>query len=1287
MGSHGKIVMVRGKSNAWDGSAGGYSLSAIAPPSISTDKGTDKGYGDIWVLHLQDITWKHRVKSLYAPICAGNVEAWDIRAVPRLPGTPATAFRNGCVGLSGIGLLSAADGHLYPLGGNINVFEKATVDYNEEGGVPMDIFTDKNMLYEACANETCSSAWSPLALNNHDNLLSSIVLYLAALLCIAYAAQNAIVPKHKRPSRGVVLFCTDALLLLSFIVSVDAAKNRGWLMESQLVRGSRPRPRTGYGIAIIPDLCVIFGGNAQGSPSNDVHVLNSKTRTWSELTGALGGPRPSIRHSMGFSIGINFNIYMFGGVGMAGTFPKQVIACLSSFVPLSCYVTYLAPGPQNHQNDLVSCLKLIRSHHQQDLWKLDLTNLQWAQIFAKGSFPSARHSMGFVKTTEGNILVFGGQNGAGVALDDLFVLDTVTEQWNMLNPAGDKPSARYSMGFAMASHGKVILVGGKLNAWTGNAGEYSWAIFAPPTLNVDYSTDKGNDDIWELDLVQVKWKRRVATLFAIVCAGKNPVMGGTAAATFCGDYIGLHGVGLTTASDGLLYLIGGNIVVESVQTGIDFSEFDGPDGIPTDTDCIVPEPEPTWHYANFLKFDPSLEEMVPQTITGTAAAATLICADTDVACRQYFGPQPYRVSSVFAVASDPESGMMLLLHPDTGDWWQYNAQTPGATKWVRNNGNIEGRTVSSTPSPSTSFFAATYVEASGKYIVIGGGSQVGPSWSEPEPPGPLMSPFSLTVEGFSNFMELDLMSGRWTDIDSLMVKQVLQGLACTDEDKCVPPLSERLFSSSFCEYSDLQQLNGVCVPCGQGKYVSGKYVDPPTCQEIYPNDPKNKKSCLQACELPPSGFAGSYPWWFEGNPTLRYGHGVAVGPAGDLVLFGGTTGNLDHAAGPLPKKGKSMDCEFPPCNIDNRELISGTFAGVLNAKNDLWFHSSSLLGQNNGEWAQIQVGLKRPLARSFFGFVALPNRDNTFLLFGGFTVKRLPELRDTWKLTITQAYAVAGYTYTGTWTNIELSGPSPSGRMGIGLTANNADGNIHLFGGGVFDWAQIDAGTQTLLTHAAVPRNDGVHWIFDPDQNEWTLMDASTKEMPKARCFPGFETGRGPRANSLFLFGGSDEHGNVLNDLWEYKVNTAVWSEISAVLTGQPPSPRFGMGMFCTKVGDLYIVGGQGPVEGFVDFYKVPLPRDDVTLPQTRYEFLQIYDEDTIIGNDAIDKSVHAMGLTGIITLCKPMDAPIYPCTIKLQGQATQWRSMMKCDKNQGANISKVRLPTRLDTSLKTNQI
>ena len=130
-----------------------------------------------------------------------------------------------------------------------------------------------------------------------------------------------------------------------------------------------------------------------------------------------------------------------------------------------------------------------------------------------------------------------------------------------------------------------------------------------------------------------------------------------------------------------------------------------------------------------------------------------------------------------------------------------------------------------------------------------------------------------------------------------------------------------------------------------------------------------------------------------------------------------------------------------------------------------------------------------------------------------------------------------------------------------------------------------DDASRAFFTHVRMCVVDQ-HWVLDPVSEQWTQV-ISTGPAPTARCFAGFASGRASRANSLFLFGGVDINGNMLNDLWEFQPTGSAWRSLSSFLTGRSPSPRFGMGFISDDAGDIYIVGGQGAAKGFLDFYKV----------------------------------------------------------------------------------------------------
>lgn len=127
--------------------------------------------------------------------------------------------------------------------------------------------------------------------------------------------------------------------------------------------------------------------------------------------------------------------------------------------------------------------------------------------------------------------------------DDLFLFEADRRKWTELTAAGDsKPSARYDFGLAVAGNSKVYLVGGKLSEWASSLeSQYSWA--SVPSLDAGYDKDKGNDDIWELELTfadpspaTATWSKRVGSLYKNICDAQADA--GSAEETFCSNYKG-----------------------------------------------------------------------------------------------------------------------------------------------------------------------------------------------------------------------------------------------------------------------------------------------------------------------------------------------------------------------------------------------------------------------------------------------------------------------------------------------------------------------------------------------------------------------------------------------------------------------------------------------------------------------------------------------------------------------------------------------------------------------------
>jgi hypothetical protein len=280
-----------------------------------------------------------------------------------------------------------------------------------------------------------------------------------------------------------------------------------------------------------------------------------------------------------------------------------------------------------------------------------------------------------------------------------------------------------------------------------------------------------------------------------------------------------------------------------------------------------------------------------------------------------------------------------------------------------------------------------------------------------------------------------------------------------------------------------------------------------------------------------------------------------------------------------------------------------------------------------------------------------------YVLFGGFESGRKPELQDTWTLKLGEDQNSLA---TASWSLIQLKGRLPSARAGHVLSPG-VGGKVQLFGGGNFDWERMDQKKETFLMRAILPVSD-IHWEYDVAEQTWTELPEHGA--PSARSFAGFTSGKGKRSGLMFLFGGVDGNGNPLQDTWQYEITSSRWTELTTVLTGRPPSPRFGMGFVCDDYGDPFILGGMGGNTGSVDLYKVPLPSYATDVPQTRSDWIDLYDGDTIVGKE--DDPVSE--LTGVIHLCAPLGSPVYPCSVKIQGQVLGWRAMLRCDGSLGCH-------------------
>ena len=200
------------------------------------------------------------------------------------------------------------------------------------------------------------------------------------------------------------------------------ATTRVWTLA--MPAGVAPKPRQGATLTRFAGGFVLFGGTDDATPFNDVHVLASDAKQWTDpkarcvpMPCALPAPREG--HSAAL---IGTKLWVYGGVGKVGR----------SYVSLT------------------------------DLAYFDVTTSTWhdpaVQMQATDLAPSAR-SLHAALTLGSRLLILGGWiTPQRTPLPDVAILDAETFSWSRPLPSGTPPPARY--GQSLTLRGRTVFTFG-----------------------------------------------------------------------------------------------------------------------------------------------------------------------------------------------------------------------------------------------------------------------------------------------------------------------------------------------------------------------------------------------------------------------------------------------------------------------------------------------------------------------------------------------------------------------------------------------------------------------------------------------------------------------------------------------------------------------------------------------------------------------------------------------------------------------------------------------------------
>ncbi|XP_048228870.1 tip elongation aberrant protein 1 isoform X1 [Ricinus communis] len=221
-----------------------------------------------------------------------------------------------------------------------------------------------------------------------------------------------------------------------------------------VIKGTPPTPRDSHSCTTVGDSLYVFGGTDGMNPLKDLHILDTLSHTW--IAPAVRGEGPEAREGHSAAL-VGKRLFIFGGCGKSSNNNDEVyfndlyILNTETFVWKKAVTSGTPPSARDSHTCSSWKNKIIviggedgHDYYLSDVHILDAETLVWKELNATGQKlpPRAGHStVSFGK----NLFVFGGFTDAQNLYDDLYMLDVDTGVWTKIMTAGIGPSARFSV--------------------------------------------------------------------------------------------------------------------------------------------------------------------------------------------------------------------------------------------------------------------------------------------------------------------------------------------------------------------------------------------------------------------------------------------------------------------------------------------------------------------------------------------------------------------------------------------------------------------------------------------------------------------------------------------------------------------------------------------------------------------------------------------------------------------------------------------------------------------------
>lgn len=249
-----------------------------------------------------------------------------------------------------------------------------------------------------------------------------------------------------------------------------------------------PAPRVGHASTLCGNAYVIFGGdtvtNDAGEIDNDLYLFNMNSHAWTVPRPV--GKKPSGRygHSIGVIAITNYDskLYLYGGQLDDVVYNDLCVFNLSSFRRPDVHWEWVAPKDNirpppltNHSMDVYDNKLWIfggstGKRLSNDLWSFDPQYERWDKIKTLGAqpLPVEEHASVVYKDL---LILYGGKNSDGDAVNDLYILNLITKTWFKLPTNFPlEPQGKYGHTLSILKNDKLLILGGHLPDYA-NLGE------------------------------------------------------------------------------------------------------------------------------------------------------------------------------------------------------------------------------------------------------------------------------------------------------------------------------------------------------------------------------------------------------------------------------------------------------------------------------------------------------------------------------------------------------------------------------------------------------------------------------------------------------------------------------------------------------------------------------------------------------------------------------------------------------------------------------------------------